>query len=131
MAEKALKGRAISHYAFIAGGESTTKSKGLIAVFRFKYRSRECLEQELIIPRTPSPEPTTPAAQLSVHNMTIAELQRLAQERLDQIHWAEKAKSGYTSAVKREFHEIVDDDEEADKTRAAKRPALAIDLTDD
>lgn len=36
----------------------------------------ECLEQELIIPRTPSPEPTTPAAQLSVHNMTIAELQR-------------------------------------------------------
>ncbi|KAI9047800.1 hypothetical protein LZ554_008509 [Drepanopeziza brunnea f. sp. 'monogermtubi'] len=67
VAEKALKGKAISHG--VAFGEQqivTRMSKETydldgpnnpIGVFVFKYRSREDLQSELIIPRSPSPNP--------------------------------------------------------------------------
>ncbi|KAI3336615.1 hypothetical protein HD806DRAFT_528210 [Xylariaceae sp. AK1471] len=160
VAEKAVKGKAISHSTslvflriktldtltntFFSLSQSEAAEDfsvwdtnrvalddGPIAVFRFMYASEESLKQELIIPRTPSPEPATPIAPRSVDNMTIAELQRLAQERLDQIRWAQEAKSGRKSALKRGMNEVVDVDEEANRVRRAKRRAVTIDLTDD
>ncbi|KAI0408603.1 hypothetical protein F4802DRAFT_617633 [Xylaria palmicola] len=134
VSEKALKGKAISHAVSLGRTEAmkpvnifeSTRVKednGPIAVFSFKYRSKESLKQELIIPRTPSPDP--------VDNMPIAELQRLARERLGQLNWAREAKSGHGSAVKREVDDIVDVDAEGSEARPAKRPAITIDLTDD
>ncbi|KAJ8126556.1 hypothetical protein O1611_g7082 [Lasiodiplodia mahajangana] len=144
---KALKAKAVSHYtSFVANKETLRASRlwlssmvagddGPIAIFRFMYRSKESLKQALVIPRTPSPSPSASASALviskSVHDMTIAELQRLAQERLDQINWAREAKSPHKSSVKREVSEVEDVDEKPDKARAAKRRAVIIDLTDD
>ncbi|KAI1121100.1 hypothetical protein F5Y10DRAFT_282747 [Nemania abortiva] len=137
VAEKALKGKAISHsMSYVI--PQTPMLNSLIEDLQFDiiqymltHIHIEGLKRELAIPRTPSPEPVTPIVPKFVHNMTIAELQHLAQERLDQIQWAEEAKYGYKSAVKRKANEVVDVDEEADKARAAKRPAVTIDLTDD
>ncbi|KAI1189924.1 hypothetical protein F5B17DRAFT_389457, partial [Nemania serpens] len=145
VAEKALKGKAISHATsfgetkpmksdYMVETQRIAADTGPIAVFRFMYRSREDLKQQLIIPRTPSPELATPAAQHSFHNMAMVELLRLAQERLDQMKQKEDVKSHFKSNVgvkgKREIQEVIDVDEEADEARAAKRPQLTIDLTD-
>ncbi|CZT46851.1 uncharacterized protein RSE6_07352 [Rhynchosporium secalis] len=66
VAEKALKGKAISHG--VSYGEQKIVSRTTretvdldgpsnpIGVFVFKYRSREDLQSELIIPRSPTPE---------------------------------------------------------------------------
>ncbi|KAK2625524.1 hypothetical protein QTJ16_004836 [Diplocarpon rosae] len=88
VAEKALKGQAISHG--VAYGEQqivTRASKETydldgpnnpIGVFVFKYRSREDLQSELIIPRSLSPE-TAPAPALRARTSTgdSAEKRRL------------------------------------------------------
>ncbi|KAI1115092.1 hypothetical protein F5Y14DRAFT_460911 [Nemania sp. NC0429] len=146
VAEKALKGKAISHSTSVGKrepGESLRlmntrripADNGPIAVFRFLYRSREDLKQELVIPRTPEPELATPAVQQSIHDMTEAQIHRLAQERLDQIKQDEEAKGHSNSIVKKEgkrgIREVIDVDEEAGEARAAKRRAITIDLTDD
>ncbi|KAI0115766.1 hypothetical protein GGR51DRAFT_575599 [Nemania sp. FL0031] len=146
VAEKALKGKAISHSTCFSDNEvimeynrwsshRAEEDSGPIAIFRFMYRSKEGLKQELVIPRTPSPSPpaltSSKSSSKSVDDMTVAELRRLAQERLDQINWAKEAKSRDKSTIKREVSEVVDVDEEAAKARTAKRPAVTIDLTDD
>ncbi|KAI1282242.1 hypothetical protein F5Y07DRAFT_395043 [Xylaria sp. FL0933] len=156
VSEKALKKNFISHSTSFGIKKAVTKPRvwstrsisednGPIAVFRFIYRSKENLKKELVIPRSPSPEPkpAAPPVSRSVHNMTISELQRLAQERLDQIK-----DEGVNSPIKREnkevagigedrltkkrgVAEVVDVDEEAAKARSKKRLAVTIDLTDD
>ncbi|TGJ85624.1 hypothetical protein E0Z10_g3169 [Xylaria hypoxylon] len=142
VAEKALKGKAVSHSASFCKVKAIQRptawrihrvsvDNGPIATVRFMYRSRESLKQELIIPRSPSPSPAAPTMPRSVDNMTGAEIWRLAQERLDQINWAEEVKSHNKSAMKRQVNEVVDVDEEAEKARKAKRRAVNIDLTDD
>ncbi|ROT43266.1 hypothetical protein SODALDRAFT_34841 [Sodiomyces alkalinus F11] len=67
LAEKALKGRAISHKASHVNGGYVRPPKAVnitkqidkepLAVFNFKYRSREALRSELVIPRSLSPNP--------------------------------------------------------------------------
>ncbi|KAI3343650.1 hypothetical protein F4824DRAFT_493903 [Ustulina deusta] len=139
VAEKVLKGKTISHSASLGNPMITEETdlyhssrvaadNGPIAVFRFIYRSQESLKKELIIPRSPSPELVVPTTSVSIGNLTMAEVRRLAQERLDQIN---AAKSRHGSAMKRQANEVVDVDEEAEKAHSAKRPALTIDLTDD
>ncbi|KAI1304346.1 hypothetical protein F5Y03DRAFT_406964 [Xylaria venustula] len=152
VAEKSLKKKFVSHSTSFGKDKVIQPSdrwrtslvstdKGPIVVFRFIYRSKEGLKQELVIPRTPPPELAAPAIWQSVRDLTMSELQRLAQERLDQIK-AEAAESPikneakgdinstYISTMKRELIEIVDSDEEAEKARPAKRPAVTVDLTD-
>ncbi|KAI0874682.1 hypothetical protein GGS24DRAFT_500514 [Hypoxylon argillaceum] len=142
VAEKALKKNFSTHYTSFGKEEIISKvnhctsrpvagDNGPIGIFRFMYRSQEGLKQELVIPRTPSPELVAPIITKSVYNMTKEEVYRLAQEQLDQLNSGQDAKSRNKSAVKREISEIVDVDEDMDESRAAKRPAVTIDLTDD
>ncbi|GAP86541.1 hypothetical protein SAMD00023353_1900340 [Rosellinia necatrix] len=139
VAEKALKGNTVSHSASMGGIEiiATPRSweccpveghHGPVAIFLFLYRSREGLRQALVIPRTPSPELASRTISRSVKNMTVSELQILAQERLDKI---KEEKSCNESVTKRKVNELIDVDGEAEKARAAKRPVITIDLTDD
>ncbi|CZR55409.1 uncharacterized protein PAC_05296 [Phialocephala subalpina] len=71
VAEKALKGKAISHavtygdkQVMVRRMKETVDVDGPnnpVGVFVFKYRSREDLQAELIIPRSPSPEAPIPS----------------------------------------------------------------------
>ncbi|KAI8626794.1 hypothetical protein F5Y19DRAFT_466110 [Xylariaceae sp. FL1651] len=113
LVEKSLKGKAISHGISYSPGEQVatreeTITEGLpedhgpIAVFRFLYRSRDALKQELIIPRSPSP----PIA-LSIAKLPQARIECLAKERLEQLK-REKIVKEHRSIVKRELGEVVD-----------------------
>lgn len=55
------------------------------AMVRFKYRSKDALKQELIIPRTPSPEPSPCPETKTVDDLSPQEIRRLAQERLSEL----------------------------------------------
>ncbi|KAK8102039.1 hypothetical protein PG984_015185 [Apiospora sp. TS-2023a] len=75
IAEKAFKGKEISHGASLDEGEpienmssqnssgkqywyrALPEDNGPLAVYLFKYRSREALQKEWVIPRSPSPIP--------------------------------------------------------------------------
>ncbi|KAF2210148.1 hypothetical protein CERZMDRAFT_86456 [Cercospora zeae-maydis SCOH1-5] len=85
VSEKALKGCAISHsVAFEAptamAEQMCTKTEPVdgnaqpVAKMVFKYRSRESLRAEMIIPRTPSPPPLEEKEELSQEE--VRELQR-------------------------------------------------------
>ncbi|GKT49993.1 uncharacterized protein ColSpa_10174 [Colletotrichum spaethianum] len=102
-----------------------------IAAYTFKYRSRDALHKELVIPRSPSPGP--------IDGMSEAEIRRLAVERLDDINNnrgspAVKQEDG-RPIIKREYAEIVDLTEEPVKRKWKKVKIegnrVAIDLTDD
>lgn len=92
LAEKALKGKAISHGTTLAPPvkcfgpvwftetSPVDRSHSPFAVFYFKYRSKEALQQELIIPR-----PRSLSMESDVENLSAAELRRLARERLSQM----------------------------------------------
>ncbi|KAI0971867.1 hypothetical protein F4678DRAFT_461234 [Xylaria arbuscula] len=142
LGEKALKRNFISHSTSYGKNEAIEAPKlydacrlpmddGPIAVFRFMYRSKESLKAQLIIPRTPEPEPTGSSTSLSVDDLTMAEVRRLAQEKLDEMNWAREAKGRSTSITKREISGVVDIDEEDKKARSRKRRVVTIDLTDD
>ncbi|KZL77472.1 hypothetical protein CT0861_08623 [Colletotrichum tofieldiae] len=142
IAEKALKGRAVSHGTSFADGgivsqKPTVTAEYLnnhnpIAAFSFKYRSRDALHKELIIPRSPSPEP--------IDGMSEAEIRRLAAERLEDINVNRRCsptvkREGRRSIIKREYAEILDLTEEPVKREWKKVKIegnrVAIDLTDD
>ncbi|KAI0006711.1 hypothetical protein F4779DRAFT_552811 [Xylariaceae sp. FL0662B] len=141
LAEKSLKGRAVSHGTLFAAGERCGKrniydttdlseDNGPIGVFRFHYRSRRALQQMLIIPNSPPRSPTLAA-------LSEAERDRLAKERLDQIH-EQKIKDEKPPIIKREFSEIYDLTLDDMPTRPSKtlrlpsgRQAEVVDLTDD
>ncbi|OTA60802.1 hypothetical protein K449DRAFT_435210 [Hypoxylon sp. EC38] len=144
LAEKSLKGRAMSHGTSFSRTEHIAtplhcrtreleEDHGPIAVFRFYYRSRDALKREMVIPRTPSP---SPRPKQEIANMSRAELERLAQERLDQLRGAGNAKQERKPIVKRERDEIIAlDDENARPAKFSRRPLKQeeeiIDLTDD
>ncbi|KDN63137.1 hypothetical protein CSUB01_12282 [Colletotrichum sublineola] len=158
IAEKALKGRAVSHGTSFADGgivsqKPTVTAEYLnnhnpIAAFSFKYRSRDALHKELVIPRSPSPEP--------IAGLSEAEIRRLAVERLDDInvsipdsftkqcnadliqnrHGSPSVKrESRRPIIKREYAEILDLTEEPAKREWKKIKIegnrVAIDLTDD
>ncbi|KAJ3950637.1 uncharacterized protein N0V96_001787 [Colletotrichum fioriniae] len=141
IAEKALKGRAVSHGTSLTDGGFVSKRKSVcaeylnggnpIACFMFKYRSRDALQKELIIPRSPSPE--------AIDELSEADIRRLAAERLDEINNGRRSgtvkQERKGPIIKREFAEIYDLTEEPAK-REWKKIKIdanreAIDLTDD
>ncbi|KAK1727219.1 hypothetical protein CaCOL14_000794 [Colletotrichum acutatum] len=141
IAEKALKGRAVSHGTSFTDGGFVSKRKSVcaeylnggnpIACFMFKYRSRDALQKELIIPRSPSPE--------AIDELSEADIRRLAAERLDEINNGRRSgtvkQERKGPIIKREFAEIYDLTEEPAK-REWKKIKIdvnreAIDLTDD
>ncbi|CAG8956667.1 hypothetical protein HYFRA_00012211 [Hymenoscyphus fraxineus] len=140
VSEKALKGKAISHGVKFDQGTTAHKPSGkscdyvdgrhsAIAMFRFKYRSREALQQEMIIPRTPSPGPVLEAARPVSNAERLARLQR----EMDQIK-AEEEKENRPRGLKREFED--DDDLQIigagkSRSRATGAKVEMIDLTDD
>ncbi|KAI0484376.1 hypothetical protein GGR56DRAFT_22768 [Xylariaceae sp. FL0804] len=137
LAEKALKGKAISHgTSFQDGGainwpsrvrvHTLAEDRGPIAIIRFYYRSREALKRELIIPRSPSLSPT-------LLNLSSAERDRLAMERLEDLRERD-VKREQKPLIKREIHEVLDltqDDRPGGSTKRIKREPEVIDLTDD
>ncbi|KAK1983183.1 hypothetical protein LZ30DRAFT_715227 [Colletotrichum cereale] len=141
IAEKALKGRAVSHGTSFADGgvisqRPTVTAEYLndhnpIAAFTFKYRSRDALHKEMIIPRSPSPEP--------IAGLSEAEIRRLAMERLDDINNHRRSptvkRERRRPIIKREYAEILDLTEEPDKrewkTIKIEGNRVAVDLTDD
>ncbi|KAF4775912.1 hypothetical protein HER10_EVM0001842 [Colletotrichum scovillei] len=141
IAEKALKGRAVSHGTSFTDGGFVSKRKSVcaeylnggnpIACFMFKYRSRDALQKELIVPRSPSPE--------AIDELSEADIRRLAAERLDEINNGRRSgtvkQERKGPIIKREFAEIYDLTEEPAK-REWKKIKIdanreAIDLTDD
>ncbi|OTB13772.1 hypothetical protein K445DRAFT_158486 [Daldinia sp. EC12] len=144
LAEKSLKGKAISHGTSLSSRKcvpapNTCKVRypdGLnkpVAVFQFHYRSRDALKREMVIPRTPSPGP---GLKREVTQMSRAELEQLARERLDQLKSIENIKEERKPAIKREFGGIIDLSEEVKQPIKFSRPVLmvpneVIDLTDD
>ncbi|CAJ2505901.1 Uu.00g000310.m01.CDS01 [Anthostomella pinea] len=143
--EKALKGKAISHGMSTSVGEivenPTLKSSqvddipeddGPIGVFRFHYRSRDALKREMIIPRSLSPSPDPPSLP-SIETMSQVEIQRLAQERLDQMRRENEVKQERKPAMKREPDEFMDLTGNSLVQRSPKRRRQAefVDLTDD
>ncbi|KAI1337680.1 hypothetical protein F5Y15DRAFT_150910 [Xylariaceae sp. FL0016] len=139
LAEKSLKGKAISHGTSYLAPESIlaptfvdcrdlVEDNGPIAIFRFLYRSREALKRELIIPRSPTPEPT-------IAHLSEAERNRLARERLEEIRVQRmKVKKEHSNAplIKRELGEVLDLTDDSYSSRAAKKPRPeVVDLTDD
>ncbi|EKJ78370.1 hypothetical protein NXS19_001207 [Fusarium pseudograminearum] len=91
-AEKALKGKGISHATALAATGDIIPRHRIIDIenrinlgeFFFHYRSHEALQNEMVIPRTPSPEP--PAVAIDgddvLSHLSESEIRRLAMERL-------------------------------------------------
>ncbi|OIW27445.1 hypothetical protein CONLIGDRAFT_633807 [Coniochaeta ligniaria NRRL 30616] len=137
IAEKALKGRAISHGTTLStptvvGKQAWYNIEKLYGkpyvIFEFKYRSKDGLRSEMIVPRTPSPDP----AARGIAGLSQEEVQRLAEERLAEIKKEKKP------LIKREFGEMFDlTGEDANGSpRPVKMPRKhkepeTIDLTDD
>ncbi|KAI3336614.1 hypothetical protein HD806DRAFT_11720 [Xylariaceae sp. AK1471] len=138
LAEKSVKGKAISHgTTFSPMGQIKVPNhleiselpgdRGPIAVFRFLYRSRDSLQKNLIIPRSPSPSSAQSFAKLSP-----AEMKRLAKERFEQMRQQNnRLKDGIKPVIKREFGTIQDLTEDDESQRPAKRTVQFVDLTID
>ncbi|KAI0401204.1 hypothetical protein F4802DRAFT_440587 [Xylaria palmicola] len=142
LAEKSLKGKAISHGTSYGPGSATIAPRyistsklagdnGPILVIRFLYRSRDALKRELVIPRSPSLSPT-------LENLTPAERDRLARERLDELRNHKMKRETRNTIIKREFGEVFDLTEEPPAPRSTKKSRLqdgrevdVVDLTDD
>ncbi|KAI1438988.1 hypothetical protein GGR50DRAFT_690756 [Xylaria sp. CBS 124048] len=141
LAEKSLKGKAVSHGTSFGSREKiripsfihTTpiaEDYGPILRIFFKYRSRDALKRELVIPRSPSRSP-------GLEDLTPAERDRLARERLDQLRSNKVKSEGKAPTIKREYGETVDLTQEprafppAKKARIDGRVVDIIDLTDD
>ncbi|KAI6716965.1 hypothetical protein PZA11_004494 [Diplocarpon coronariae] len=114
VAEKALKGQALSHGVAYGEQQILTRTSretydldgpnNPIGVFVFKYRSREDLKSELIIPRSPSPEPApAPAPRARTTTSDIPEKRRL--ERMA-ILKRELAELEGTASIKTEGQDI-------------------------
>ncbi|KAK1459320.1 hypothetical protein CMEL01_02319 [Colletotrichum melonis] len=142
VSEIAIKGKNISHSTSFTEGIEKKWSKmerifkrrdetQRIARFFFRYKSRDSLQIDGIIPRNPSlsppsPEFSPPPPPQAVANLPLADIMRLAQERLEQLEPKVKREPG--TGVKREA------DEETD-TRPRKIYKVdadgTIDLSDD
>ncbi|KAI1019541.1 hypothetical protein LB505_000598 [Fusarium chuoi] len=134
VAEKALKGKAISHTTTLAetiekpsSRKAVTTDHRLIGEIFFRYRSYQALQHEMIIPRTPSPEPsaTTSIDASALSLLSESDIRRLALERLRDTQIKNES-----SQVKREAEEA------SQSPRRWKFVRLddgkeAVDLTDD
>ncbi|KAI3323737.1 hypothetical protein HD806DRAFT_72446 [Xylariaceae sp. AK1471] len=143
LAEKSLKGKAVSHGTTYGICEAIApprwldvrdilEDKGPIAIFKFMYRSRDALKRELIIPRSPSHSP-------ALEGLTPAQRDRLARERLEELRNKKVKGEDRNSLIKREFGEVFDLTQDAPapaprptkKSRVDGKEVDVIDLTDD
>ncbi|KAI1279668.1 hypothetical protein F5Y07DRAFT_357424 [Xylaria sp. FL0933] len=140
LAEKSLKGKAVSHGTSYGRSETIScptrvhirdleEDNGPILVLKFMYRSRDALKRELIIPRSPSHSP-------ALEDLTPAERDRLARERLAELRKIKQEKK--STLIKREFGEVLDLTQDLPPPRPTKKSRLqdgkevdVIDLTDD
>ncbi|KAM3067561.1 hypothetical protein ACMFMF_009560 [Clarireedia jacksonii] len=147
VAEKALKGKTVSHGVsfgaeVIKNSPSHSKRQRIypdgsiaIAIFKFKYRSREALQSELIIPRSPSPELiaiTSAPNDARDRTQPSAREQRIAalKQEIDQIK--QEGAQETCSSRKRPADEILNPSTgKAYKTSHAANGDLVVDLTDD
>ncbi|KAF5565455.1 hypothetical protein FPHYL_4253 [Fusarium phyllophilum] len=131
LAEKALKGRAISHATLLAETDKkpsqnrvAIEDRRLLGEIFFRYRSYQALQHEMIIPRTPSPR-LSGLDEDSLSHLSENDIRRLAMERLRDTQ------------VKDEFSQVKREAEENPRTpRSWKFVKLdngreAVDLTDD
>ncbi|EXA52036.1 hypothetical protein FOVG_00492 [Fusarium oxysporum f. sp. pisi HDV247] len=109
LAEKALKGRAISHATLLAETDkkpylnrSMIGHRRLLGEIFFRYRSYQALQHEMIIPRTPSPKLSATAGldEDSLSHLSESDIRRLALERLHDTQAKDEV-----SQVKREAAE--------------------------
>ncbi|TRX92701.1 hypothetical protein FHL15_006375 [Xylaria flabelliformis] len=136
LAEKSIKGGGISHGTSYGRRETIKKPKaydvssiaedaGPILIMKFLYRSRDALKRELIIPRSPSP---------TFENLTPAERDRLARERLDELREMKIKRENLNPTIKREFGETIDLTEVAPELPSMKKTRLKdgrqVDLID-
>ncbi|RSL62341.1 hypothetical protein CEP54_005789 [Fusarium duplospermum] len=124
--EKALKGKELSHQGSLAVSTAPPvlectmlHNQNMLGTIFFHYRSREALQREMIIPRSPSAE-TQPLAisspvDANLSNLSEDEIRRLARERLRDLQV--KNESG---GVKRE----------AESVPRAVRPLKVVKLDD-
>ncbi|KAI1427934.1 hypothetical protein F5Y12DRAFT_734314 [Xylaria sp. FL1777] len=145
LAEKSLKGKAVSHGTSYGVCEAIpspawidardiVEDNGPILIFRFMYRSRDALRRELIIPRSPSRSP-------AFEDLTPAERDRLARERLNELRELREKKlkrEDNGPMIKREFGEVFDLTQDPPVCRPTKKSRLqdgrevdVVDLTDD
>ncbi|KAI0476945.1 hypothetical protein F4859DRAFT_68656 [Xylaria cf. heliscus] len=135
LAEKAMKGKAISHgTAFLSVGkiraprpyytESLRGDKGPIAVFRFLYRSKDALQKNLIIPRD-----ALPSSGRSFDSLSPTEKERLAKEKFKEIKREKELEDEVKPIIKRKAEELVDLTEIDEIPSPTKRLAHFIDLT--
>ncbi|KAF2963207.1 hypothetical protein GQX73_g10371 [Xylaria multiplex] len=141
LAEKSLKGKAVSHGTSYGVCETIAMptwvdareivdDDGPILVYKFIYRSKDALKRELIIPRSPSRSPT-------LENMTPAERDRLARERLNELREQKIKRENRNPLIKRELGEVLDLTQDPPAPRPVKKSRLGgkevdvIDLTDD
>ncbi|KAI5855615.1 hypothetical protein GGS23DRAFT_589605 [Durotheca rogersii] len=131
--EKSLKGKAVSHGMSLSSLKTVPAPRtcsvkdleadgGPIAEYRFHYRSRDALRQEMIIPRTSSPGLSMASG---LADMPRIQLEKLARERLEQLQ-----------AGRRFKRERGLDDKDSVIPRPAKisrcsDSPIVIDLTDD
>ncbi|KAI1304345.1 hypothetical protein F5Y03DRAFT_406962 [Xylaria venustula] len=141
---KLMKGKAISHGTTRVNLIPFSSSKpiqtpkhrqskrlpednGPIAVFQFLYRSKDALQQTLVIPRSPlSPSPP-PSSSKAFGELSPVEIERLARERFEQIQGGEALKKEAEPSKRRLKSE--DLTEEDANPRKTKRRAQFIDLT--
>ncbi|KAI0556073.1 hypothetical protein F4679DRAFT_520951 [Xylaria curta] len=136
LAEKSIKGGGISHGTSYGPRETIKKPQmydvrsiaedaGPILIMKFLYRSRDALKHRLIIPRSPSP---------TFENLTPAERDRLARERLDELRELKIKRENLNPTIKREFSETIDLTEDAPALPAMKKARLKdgrqVDLID-
>ncbi|KAF6816820.1 hypothetical protein CSOJ01_02751 [Colletotrichum sojae] len=150
---EALKGHTISHgTSFSVPSERTIPNQdrpkkfpkiltgGLLATYHFKYRSREVLKSEQIIPRTPSPEPRlqqravhfTQSALPRFEDLDNYEVERLARDRVRQINDQERQGGSVKKRGYDDFHDFAEDGSPADrlyKVVKLRNGYDAIDLT--
>ncbi|KAI1111409.1 hypothetical protein F5Y14DRAFT_425460 [Nemania sp. NC0429] len=142
LAEKSLKGKAVSHGTSYGSRERASRQlaihtldipedHGSILSVKFMYRSKDALKRELIIPRSPSRSPTIAA-------LTPAERDRLARERLDELREQKLKREDGKGLIKREFGETLDLTKDPPPARPTKkhrfrdgREVDVVDLTDD
>ncbi|KAK1481400.1 hypothetical protein CCUS01_04513 [Colletotrichum cuscutae] len=115
VSETALKGKSLPHStSFTEGIEvDPRKTKRIfkhrdetqrIARFFFRYKPKASLQIDGIIPRDSSPDPSPAHSPQTVANLPLADIMRLAQERLEQLEVKREPGTG----VKREADEKTD-----------------------
>ncbi|KUJ24531.1 uncharacterized protein LY89DRAFT_776627 [Mollisia scopiformis] len=140
VAEKALKGKAISHG--VAYGEQQIVTRHIketvdvdgynnpLGVFIFKYRSMEDLKIELIIPRSPSPQPAIAPLNLR-GNLPAARRERLANLKREIEEIKAEEEDSQPSGSKRRRTGAAGSSGRAYKTSWTATGQVVVDLTDD